>query len=151
MLKRTFDALGKTHIMPTRVGGTRSLPRMLRAVENLSKAYPAIAMHMHEVNIGNVFNYIDQFPGVLPLHTIEGANYDRVGLNGIEANLTVGSTCLDAWKKRTYTSRRCTSVNADISTSTTSSNPSSCCATSKCDRRMPVRPFARTEQDCHVS
>ena len=129
MLKRTFDALGKKHIMPTRVGGTRWLPRILRAVENMSKAYRAIAMHMQEVNIGNVFNYIDQFPGVLPLHIIEGASDDTVGLNGIEANQTVGSTCLAAWKKRTYTSRRCTSVNADISTSTTSSNPSSCCVT----------------------
>ena len=54
MLKRTFDALRKKHIMPTRVGGTRWLPHVLRAVENLWKAYPAIVMHMQEVNI---FNY----------------------------------------------------------------------------------------------
>ncbi len=42
-------------------------------------------------------------PGVLPLHKVEGASDDTVGLNGIEANLNVGSTCLAAWKKRTYT------------------------------------------------
>ena len=42
-------------------------------------------------------------PGVLPLHKIEGASDDTVGLNGIETNLTVGSTCLAAWKKKTYT------------------------------------------------
>ena len=40
-------------------------------------------------------------PGVLPLHKVEGASDDTVGLNGIEANLNVGSTCLAAWKKRT--------------------------------------------------
>ena len=40
---------------------------------------------------------------MLPLHKIEGASDDTVGLNGIEANLTVGSTCLAAWKKNTYT------------------------------------------------
>ena len=38
-------------------------------------------------------------PGVLPLHTIEEASDDTVGLNGIEANLTVGSTCLAVWKE----------------------------------------------------
>ena len=34
-------------------------------------------------------------PGVPPLQKTEGASYDTVGLNGIEANLIVGSTCLD--------------------------------------------------------
>ena len=29
------------------------------------------------------------------MHKIEGASDDTVGLNGIDANLTVGSTCLD--------------------------------------------------------
>ena len=39
-------------------------------------------------------------PGV---HKIERASDDTVGLNGVETHLTVGSTCLAAWKKRTYT------------------------------------------------
>ena len=60
MLKRTFDVLGKKNIMPTRVSGTRWLPHILRAVENLWKGYPTIVMHMQQVNIGNIFNYIDQ-------------------------------------------------------------------------------------------
>ena len=42
-------------------------------------------------------------PGVLPLHKIEGASDDTVGLNGVEASLTVGSTCLATWKKQSYT------------------------------------------------
>ena len=36
-LKQTFDALGETHRIPSRVGGTRCVPHISRAVSNVLK------------------------------------------------------------------------------------------------------------------
>ncbi len=50
MLRRAYDSCGmKTHLMPTRVGGTRWVPHTRRALENLLTGYPAFMQHLSQV------------------------------------------------------------------------------------------------------
>ena len=49
MLKRSFDALGKKVYLPTRVGGTRWVGHLLRALSNFQNGYPAILQHLQQV------------------------------------------------------------------------------------------------------
>lgn len=45
-LKRSFEALEMTQILPTRVGGTRWLPHLQRAVDVILRGYKAFKFHL---------------------------------------------------------------------------------------------------------
>lgn len=49
MLKRSFGALGKKVYLPTRVGGTRWVGHLFRALINFHNGYPAILQHLLQV------------------------------------------------------------------------------------------------------
>ena len=48
-LKQAFDALGETHHIPSRVGGTRWVPHISRAVYNVLKGYKGLVTHLSQV------------------------------------------------------------------------------------------------------
>ena len=49
-LKKAYGALGiQSHLMPTRVGGTRWVPHTRTALENLLTGYPAFVQHLSQV------------------------------------------------------------------------------------------------------
>ena len=49
MLKRSFAALGNKVYLPTRVGGTRWVGHLLRALTNFQNGYPSILQHLQQV------------------------------------------------------------------------------------------------------
>ena len=48
-LKNSFKALGKKAVTPTRVGGTRWVGHVLRALTNLFKGYEAVVQHLQQL------------------------------------------------------------------------------------------------------
>ena len=48
-LKQAFDALGETHRIPSRVGGTRWVPHISTAVSNVLKGYKGLVTHLSQV------------------------------------------------------------------------------------------------------
>ncbi|KAI0212098.1 hypothetical protein LSAT2_002989 [Lamellibrachia satsuma] len=48
-LKQAFDALGEIHRIPSRVGGTRWVPHISRAVSNVLKGYKGLVTHLSQV------------------------------------------------------------------------------------------------------
>ena len=48
-LKQAFDALGETHRIPSRVGGTCWVPHISRAVSNVLKGYKGLVTHLSQV------------------------------------------------------------------------------------------------------
>ena len=50
-LKNSFETLGKKKLMPSRVGGTRWVSHMLRALDTFLESYPAIVQHLQQVFI----------------------------------------------------------------------------------------------------
>ena len=48
-LKQTFDSLGETHRIPSRVGGTRWVPHISRSVSNVLKGYKGLVTHLSQV------------------------------------------------------------------------------------------------------
>lgn len=51
LLRRTCEALGCKYLVPSRVGGTRWLPHMKRALQNLWVVYPALVQHFLHASI----------------------------------------------------------------------------------------------------
>jgi hypothetical protein len=49
-LKRSFESLGKSPLMPTRVGGTRWLPHIRRAIDNIMRGEDALLAHLEQVS-----------------------------------------------------------------------------------------------------
>lgn len=49
MLKRSFDARGEVHLMPTRVGGTRWVSHITLALDHLRRSYGALVTHLTQV------------------------------------------------------------------------------------------------------
>ena len=49
MLKRSFSALGSRVYLPTRMGGTRWIGHLLRALTNFQNGYSAILQHLQQV------------------------------------------------------------------------------------------------------
>ena len=49
-LKETCEVEGVKQLVPTRVGGTRWLPHTLRALNNMWTLYPALVLHLSQVN-----------------------------------------------------------------------------------------------------
>ncbi|XP_063408230.1 zinc finger protein 862-like [Mytilus trossulus] len=52
-LKRAFSALNMTKILPTRVGGTRWMPHMLRAINVIIKGYRGFKAHLESASHEN--------------------------------------------------------------------------------------------------
>ena len=50
-LKASFSAVGKTCLIPSRVGGTRWLPHTLRALNNLWNGYSGLILHLNQVGV----------------------------------------------------------------------------------------------------
>ena len=48
-LKQAFDALGETHRILSRLGGTRWVPHISRAVSNVLKGYKGLVTHLSQV------------------------------------------------------------------------------------------------------
>ena len=49
-LKQTAEALNAQFLAPTRVGGTRWLAHILKAIDHLIRSYPVLVEHMGQVN-----------------------------------------------------------------------------------------------------
>ena len=49
ILTRSFSALGSKVYLPTRVGGTRWIGHLLRALTNFQNGYPATLQHLQQV------------------------------------------------------------------------------------------------------
>ena len=45
-----WQALDKPSVMPLRIGGTRWVSHLLRAIENLWKSYQAVVQHLEQVS-----------------------------------------------------------------------------------------------------
>lgn len=52
-LQRSFDAVGVKRVLPSRVGGTRWLPHLHRAITAFCKGYRAIRAHLETASHGN--------------------------------------------------------------------------------------------------
>lgn len=50
-LKHSFASLGLKVLMPTRVGGTRWVGHLLRALKNFIASYPALRQHLEQVSL----------------------------------------------------------------------------------------------------
>ncbi|XP_060782584.1 zinc finger protein 862-like [Neoarius graeffei] len=53
-LKRCFSMMGQTPLIPTRVGGTRWVSHLLRAVDQYLRGYNGVTSHLEEVKLSNV-------------------------------------------------------------------------------------------------
>ena len=52
-LKISFKSLDRNRVLPTRVGGTRWLPHLARAISNFEKGYKAIRNHLETASHEN--------------------------------------------------------------------------------------------------
>ena len=63
-LKEACSAAGCKQLVPTRVGGTRWLPHTLRALNNQWEIYPALVLHLSQVNLISPYEFILLCTGV---------------------------------------------------------------------------------------
>lgn len=50
MLKHSFEAAGTSELIPSRVGGTRWIPHVQRAIDHVVQGYGPLVQHLLEVN-----------------------------------------------------------------------------------------------------
>lgn len=64
LLKDSFKILNQSVVLPTRVGGTRWMSQLKRALESFLKGYDAISQHFNQVFM---HLYFDKIVEILPL------------------------------------------------------------------------------------